>query len=65
MAKDGISDHDEARMTADDLLAFMAKEQKVSMAAEECEKLIEAFEPTQDRKALSMEGKRHRLFNIP
>jgi hypothetical protein len=52
-------------MTADDLLAFMAKEQKVSMAAEECEKLIEAFEPTQDRKALSMEGKRHRLFNIP
>ena len=56
MAKDGSSIHEVARMTAQDLSEFMSKEQKVEMAVEECEKLIEAFEPTLDRKALSMEG---------
>ena len=57
MAKDGASDHEVARMTSENLSEFMAKEQKVEMAVEECEKLIEAFEPTTDRTALTMEGK--------
>ena len=57
MAKDGASQHEVARMTAENLSDFMKKEQKVEMAVEECEKLIEAFEPMpDDRKALSMEG---------
>ena len=43
-------------MTAENLANFMSREQKVEMAVEECEKLIEAFEPTGERTALSMEG---------
>jgi hypothetical protein len=43
-------------MTAQNLADFMSREQKVDMAVEECEKLIEAFEPTLERTALSMEG---------
>ena len=56
MAKDADSNHELARMTAEDLSNFMAKEQKVEMSVEESQKLIEAFEPSQDRNHLSMEG---------
>ena len=48
-----------SRMTAENLADFMKKEQKIEMVIEECEKLIEAFEPTQDRSSLSMEGFTH------
>ncbi len=57
MAKDAESDREVARMTSEDLSNFMAKEQKVEMSVEECEKLIQAFEPTDDKTALTMEGK--------
>jgi hypothetical protein len=43
-------------MTPEDLSNFMSKEQKVEMGVEECQKLIEAFEPGEDRTHLSMEG---------
>ena len=56
MAKDASMDGEVARMTAEDLAAFMAKEQKTDMGTEECEKLIQAFEPSNDRTHLSMEG---------
>ena len=57
MAKDAESDREVARMTSEDLSNFMDKEQKVDMSVEECEKLIQAFEPTEDKTALTMEGK--------
>ncbi len=64
MAKDGESRNEVARMTAENLSDFMKEEQKVEMAVEECEKLIEAFEPMpDDRKALSMEGKLYFLLS--
>jgi hypothetical protein len=64
MAKDGESQNEVARMTAENLSDFMKEEQKVEMPVEECEKLIEAFEPMpDDRKALSMEGKLNFLLS--
>merc|ERR1712029_673163 len=47
-----------AKMTAADLARFLLLEQKCEVPVEECQKFIEAFEPTSDRdqSLLSMEG---------
>ena len=46
----------DGRMTLDDLVEFQRVEQKEEMLREECEKIIEAFEPKPNQTSLSMEG---------
>lgn len=49
-------DNSDGRMNAKDLMRFQLKEQKREMIEEECQKIIEAFEPMAGFKTLSMEG---------
>ena len=51
-----LKDVETLRMTAENLADFLATEQKVEMAVEECEKFIQHFEPTADKTTLSLEG---------
>ena len=50
-------DSPDGRMRPEDLAEFMKREQKVELLDEECEKIIEAYEPVAKRnKSLSKEG---------
>lgn len=47
------------RMSAEDFSKYMKEEQNVELVSEETHKIIEAFEPSEDRTSLSMEGFTH------
>lgn len=47
------------RMSTDDLIKFLKVEQKMEMSGEEVEKIVEAFEPSGDKKTFSNEGFTH------
>ena len=46
------------KMTPSNLMNFFTNEQKSELSPEECQQLIEAFEPMKDRSSLSIEGKK-------
>ena len=50
------------KMTPSNLMNFFTNEQKSELSPEECQQLIEAFEPMKDRSSLSIEGKKKSYF---
>ena len=51
-------------MTPSNLMNFFTNEQKSELSPEECQQLIEAFEPMKDRSSLSIEGKKNFILKI-
>jgi len=47
------------KMTPSNLMKFFTNEQKNQISSDECQQLIEAFEPMKDRSSLSIEGFTH------
>ena len=50
------------KMTPSNLMKFFTNEQKNQISSDECQQLIEAFEPMKDRSSLSIEGKNILFF---
>ena len=48
---------EDGRMTVEDLVKFQKDDQKTEMLEEECEKIIEAFEPMPGAQSMSLEGR--------